>query len=160
MDSVTVKDGFEFNKVITAFYAHIFRHTTSPAGQITKDAISADAIGLVEEAFKSKGGYDAALAEGKYGTNGGMRFVFDIMTEFLKQREKKKHINMVFKEAIDSSDWELKIKLAGIFKNLVGRNLPAELKELPTEQLARNLEEVVAFYSESMDKVSTLLKRL
>jgi len=159
MDSVTVKDGFEFNKAIAAFYAHIFRHTASPAGQITKDAITQYAIDLVEDAFKREGGYDAALAEGRYGTNGGMRFVFDIMTEFLKQDERKKYINMVFKEAIDSTDWDLKIKLAEILKKLVGPNLPAELRELPADQLAKNLEQIVVYYSESMDKVSTLLKR-
>jgi hypothetical protein len=81
------------------------------------------------------------------------------MTEFLKQEERKKYINMVFKEAIDSTDWDLKIKLAEILKKLVGPNLPAELRELPADQLAKNLEQIVVYYSESMDKVSTLLKR-
>ena len=160
MDYVTIDDGFEFNKAIVAFYAHLFRHTVRPAGEITEDALSADAIELVSEAFKSKGGYEAALAEGRYGPNGGLRFVFDVMTEFLKQRERKKYINMVFKEAIDSTDWGLKIKLAEILKKRIWLDLPVELRELPAEQLARNLEEIVACYSESIDKVSTLLKRL
>jgi hypothetical protein len=160
MDFVTVKNGFEFNKAITAFYAHIFRHTALPAGQMTKDATTQNAIRLVEDAFKGKGGSKTALSEGIHGTNGGMRLVFDIMTEYLKQNARENYINMVFKEAIDSTDWDSKIKLAELLRKLVGPNLPAELRELPAEKLAINLEEVVLCYSQSMDKVSTLLKKL
>ena len=67
---------------------------------------------------------------------------------------------MVFKEAIDSTDWDLKTKLAEILRTRVEGALPDELKEMPVEQLARNLEQIVECYSESMDQVTTLLRRL
>ena len=160
MVSVTVKDGFEFNEAITAFYTHMYRHTNSPEGHIKKAALSADAIDLVKNAFKSKGGYKAALSEGKHGTNGGMRLVFDTMTEYLKQIERGKYISMVFKEAIDSSDWDSKVRLTEVLKKLLEPHLPSELRELPAKQLTHHLEEIARCYVASMDKVSDLLKRL
>ena len=160
MVSVTVKDGFEFNEAITAFYTHMYRHTNSPEGHIKKAAFSADAIDLVKNAFKSKGDYKAALSEGKHGTNGGMRLVFDTMTEYLKQIERGKYISMVFKEAIDSSDWDSKVRLTEVLKKLLEPHLPGELRELPAKQLTHHVEEIARCYVASMDKVSDLLKRL
>jgi len=69
-ESVTVKDGFEFNEAITAFYAHLLRHTGSPTGQMKKDAVSAEALDLIERAFERKGGYKSALSEGVHGIHG------------------------------------------------------------------------------------------
>ena len=159
MDANTVKDSFEFNKAITAFCAHIFRHTRSSEGFMERAAFSAEAIDLVKNAFAHKGGYEACLAEGKHGLNGGMRLVFDAMTEYLKQIEKEKYIARIFKETIDPSDWDSKVRLTEVLKKLIEPYLPADLKRLPTKQLALHWEEIIRCYVESMDKVSDLLKR-
>jgi hypothetical protein len=158
--TVRVKDGFEFNEAITAFYAHMFRHTGSPAGNLDRAALSTEAIDLVEKAFERRGGYKAAVAEGKYGINGGMRLVFDSMTEHLKLQEKGKYIVRVFKDAMDPLDWDAKVRLMEVFRERIGPELSAELRELPAEQLASHWEEIIQCYAESMDKVSELMKRL
>ncbi len=160
MDTVTVKNSFEFNDAITAFYAHMFRHTSSPGGHAKKDALSANAIKLVEKAFKKKGGYKAALSEGKDGTNGGMRLVFDVMTEYLKQEEKGKYITMVFKVTIDPFDWDAKVRFMEAFMERIGPELPADLRDLPAKKLADNWETIIRHYAELKAKVSDLLKRL
>jgi hypothetical protein len=157
--SVTVKNGFEFNEAIAAFYAHMFRHTASPTGPLDKNALSADAIDVVEEAFAQKGGYDAALSEGIHGINGGMRFVFDAMAEYLKKKHKKKYAYAVFKTALDSRDWDPKPRLMKAFMDRIGAQLPAELRNLSPEQLAHRWEEIISLYVESMDKFSDVLRR-
>jgi len=158
--TVTVRDGFEFNDAITAFYAHMFRHTSSPGGHAKRDALSADAIKLVEKAFEKKGGYKAALSEGKNGTNGGMRLVFDVMTEYLKQEEKGEYITMVFKVTIDPFDWDAKVRFMEAFMERIGPELPADLRDLPAKKLADNWETIIRHYVELKAKVSDLLKRL
>ncbi len=160
MDTVTVKNSFEFNDTITAFYAHMFRHTSSPGGHAKRDALSANAIKLVEKAFKKKGGYKAALSEGKDGTNGGMRLVFDVMTEYLKQEEKGEYITMVFKVTIDPFDWDAKVRFMEAFMERIGPELPADLRDLPAKKLADNWETIIRHYVELKAKVSDLLKRL
>ena len=112
MDKVTVKDGYEFNETITAFYAHIYRYLESPKGHLKKSALSTEAIDTVENAFGPKGGYTAALAEAKYGINGGMRLVFDTMTEHLKKEQKRKYIPMIFKVMVDPLDWAIQNQIS------------------------------------------------
>lgn len=160
MDKVTVKDSYEFNEAITAFYAHVFRHTSSYIGHLKSSALFTEANDIVEKAFERKGGYDAALAEAKHGINGGMRLVFDAMTEHLKQKQKGKYIPMVFKVIIDPLDWDMKIRLMEVFLGHVGPILPANLRDMPKDQLAKHWEEIIRCYADSLDKVSDLLKRL
>ena len=159
-DSVTVKDGFEFNDAITSFYGHIFRHMDSPEGNLKRSALTSEAIELVRAAFARKGGYNAALAEGKHGINGGMRLIFDSMTEHLKQEKMKKYANMMFKVSIDPLDQNAKIRLMKVFMERIGPQLPADLRGKSSEQLAFHWEEVIHSYSESLDRVSELLKIL
>ena len=159
-DAVTVKDGFEFNDSVTAFYAHLFRHTGSPARQMKKDAVASEAIALVERAFAQKGGYKAALAEGEHGINGGMRLVFDAMTESLKLKGKEDCISMVFKVAMDALDWDKKVRLMKVFMERIGAELPADLRDLPPERLEPHWEEIIRLFVESISKVKDLLKRL
>jgi len=159
-DKVTVKDGHEFNETITAFYAHIYRHLESPTGHLSRSALSTKAIGVVEEAFEHKGGYTAALAEAKYGVNGGVRLIFDTMTEHLKKEKKGKYISMIFKVMIDPLEWDMKVRLMTVFMGLIGSVLPADLKDIPADQVAKHWEEIIRCYADSLDKVSDLLKRL
>ena len=159
-DAVTVKDGFEFNEAVTAFYGHVFRHTGSPAGQMQKSALAADAIDLVEKAFEQKGGYKSALVEGTHGINGGMRLVFDAMTERLKQDGKEKHVDWVFKKALEPLDWEAKVRIMKIFIERIRSGLPADLQALPPEQLASHCDEVIGIFAKSLSKVKEFIRRL
>ena len=160
VDGVTVEDGLGFNEAVTAFYAHLFRHTGSPAGQMKKEAVCAEALDLVERAFSRRGGYRAALSEGKHASNGGMRLVFDLMTEHLKLKRKEDYVRMVFKEAMDALDWDAKVRVMRFFMDCIGPRLPADLRNLPPEQLALHWEEVVGHFVESLSKLKGLLKRL
>ena len=159
-DAVTVRDAFEFNDAITAFYAHLFRHTASPFGHAKRNVLLEDAIELVEKAFKHKGGYKGALSEGKFGAHGGMRLVFDAMTEQEKQDRKAKYITAVFKETIDSFDGDAQVRLMRAFMDRIGPGLPADLRDLPAEKLAPHWETIIRHYIELKEKVSDLLKRL
>lgn len=160
MDKVTVNDGFEFNDSITAFFAHMFRYTGSPAGHTDTDALSTDAIDLVTEAFERKGGYKAALSEGLHGINGGLRIVFDAMTEHRKQKQKGKYISMVFKVIIEPLGWDTQVKLMKVFMKRLEPDLPSDIKDLPSEKLASHWEKILRHYVKFKAKMTDLIKRL
>ena len=160
MDYVVVEDGFEFNEAITSFYAHLLRHTSSPEGHMNKDAVFSDAIDRVEKAFKNEGGYNAALSEGIRGVRGGLRFVFDIMTDHLKQEKAEKIIKGAFKDAIDPEDFDAKVRLMELFIERIGLDLPSDLRDLSPKKLALHWDEIIRCYSESIEKVKDLIKRL
>ena len=123
-------------------------------------ALSAEAIDLAGRAFENRGGYKDALAEAMYATNGGLRRVFDAMTERLKQEQKEKHITMLLKNAIDPLDWDAKVGFMQIFMELIRPDLPADLRDLPPKRLASHWEAIVEHYAEMKAKVSSLLRRL
>lgn len=148
MKTVRVKDASEFNQALTSFYIHILRHTQAPEGHVSRDAAAAEAIDRIEDAFRNTGGYDAALAEAKFGTKGGLRYVFDVMTDQEKSIRKRKYMDMVLKEAIDPLDWETKVKLSAHIKNQYGRYLPDTSRTMEPEQLAHHLEEEILLLAE------------
>lgn len=159
-DAITVKNGFEFNDAITAFYGHMFRHIGSPEGEINRSALTSDAIELVKAAFANKGGYNGALSEGKNGINGGMRLVFDTMTEHLKREKTLRHAEMVYKVSVDALDEDAKVRLMAAFMKRIGPRLPPDLREKSPEQLGFHWEQVIHAYSDSLDKVSELFRIL
>ena len=143
MKSVRVKDAPEFNQALTGFYIHMLRHTQSPEGHVSRDAATAEAINRIENTFRNIGGYDAAVAEAKTGTKGGLHYIFNMMIDHEKMVQKEKYQVMVLKEAIDSFDWESKVSLSVHIKKQYGRYLPDTFRTMEPEQLAHHLEEVI-----------------
>jgi len=125
-----------------------------------KSGLTSEAIDLVERAFERKGGYRSALSEGKNGINGGMRLVFDAMTESLKLKRKEDYIRMVFKITMDALDWDSKVRLMKVFMKRIGAELPADLRDLPPDRLESHWEEILRVSVESLSKVKNLLRRL
>ncbi|MFC1895238.1 hypothetical protein ACFL0Q_01040 [Thermodesulfobacteriota bacterium] len=159
-DRISVKDGFEFDETVTSFYGHMYRHAGLHTIPVDKNALSAEAIDLVTEAFSRIGGYNAALSEGKYATNGGMRMVFDTMTDYLKNKGRQKYIQRIFKSTIDPHDRDTQERLMKVFLLGIKHELPNDLKELSAKQLVPHWELILSVYAESMQKVTDLLKRL
>jgi hypothetical protein len=159
-DKISVKDGFEFNEAITGFYGHMYRHCNLQAAHTDKNALSAEAIDLVTKAFSRKGEYNAALSEGKYATNGGLRMVFDAMTDYMKIAGWEKYITRIFKNTIDSLNWDDKVCLMEVFMKRIKSELPEDLKDLPAEKLALHWESIIKYYAESKSNVADLLKKL
>ena len=89
MKTVRVKDASEFNQALTGFYIHMLRHTQSPEGHVSRDAAAAEAIDRIENTFRSMGGYDAAVAEAKTGTKGGLHYIFNMMVDHEKMVQKE-----------------------------------------------------------------------
>jgi hypothetical protein len=157
--SVTVKDASEFNEAVTGFYIHLLRHTQSLEGHVSRDAATADAIDRIEESFRNAGGYDTALSEAKFATKGGLRYVFDVMTDQEKSVRKRKYKDMVLKEAIDPLEWEAKVKLSVHIQKQYGRYLPDTFRAMQPEQLAHHLEEIVLLLAEGERDMDRWLKK-
>ena len=159
MKTVRVKDASEFNQAITGFYIHMLRHIQSPEGHVSRDAAAADAIDRIEDSFRNAGGYEAALAEAKFGTKGGLRYVFDVMTDQEKSVRKRKYKDMVLKEAIDPLDWGTKVKLSAHIQKQYGRYLPDTFRTMEPEQLAHHLEEIILLLAEGEKDMDRWLRK-
>jgi len=160
MDSVTVENYQDFLESITAFYAHLLRHT----GQLNEvDAMSrlgSDALDLAKRSFSGQGEEKAAYAEATSGTKGGLRHVFDLMTQRLKMEDRNKYVQMVLKTTIDPLNFDAKTAVIKALINQVAATLPEEILSQPPERYAADYEEIVHAYAESLEKLAEKIKLL
>ena len=61
---------------------------------------------------------------------------------------------------MDPRDWDAKVKLMEVFMEGIGKELPADLQELPAKQLAGHWETIIEHYGRLKAEISDLLKRL
>jgi len=159
INSILVTSFESFNKKIVSFYLHLLRNTWSISDSVSLEAAGPEAFALLERAFTNKGGIKAALAEAKHATkNGGLRFVFDQMTNQFKREEQGKHVNSVLKSVMDPLDWEGKVALTGEIIKRLEHNLPSKITSQPPERWAGHYEIIVRAYVESMDQVKSLFR--
>ncbi|MFC1814049.1 hypothetical protein ACFL03_15300 [Thermodesulfobacteriota bacterium] len=158
MDTVIVKSSDEFNHTIASFYVHLLRHTRKVPIPVDFKAAGAEAFALLERAFSQKGGLPAALEEAKNAINGGLRLIFDLMTDQLRREEQEKHINGVLKLVMDPLDWDGKVALMGEVLRRLEPHLPPEIILQPPERFAAHYESIVRAYVQSMDQVKLLFR--
>jgi hypothetical protein len=89
-----------------------------------------------------------------------MRFVFDTITDYLKQKAIDKHVNRIFIESIDPLDGDARVKLTEIVLKRIGPSMPRALRDIPADQLESQLETVLRYYVDSLDKVINMMRTL
>lgn len=149
IESITVETNDEFLDVVTAFFSHILHHTNKIQGSPDQGGISAEALAVLNRTFPGKKGYNEALSEARNGTRGGLRFLMDAMTEYLKQEAREKHILKTFKENIDPLDFVAKTRIIEEIIRLSGHFLPEHITLQPPERYALDYEEIVKAYIKS-----------
>jgi len=160
LNKVTVETHEEFLDYLTAFYAHIYRYTNKIDQPIDKNALDSESLNIFNKTFNDKTKYNEALAESKNGTKGGMRYIFDIITEYLKQVAAEKHIIKIFRETIDPLEYQNRVT---IIKEILYRekgNLPKELSSQPPEKYAVDYEDIIKAYAQSKTNLISILRRL
>ena len=155
---VTTESHEVFHDTISAFYLALLRYAESVPASVDSREVTAEAFALLERAFRNKGGADAAWAEARYGTRGGMRFVLDALTEQLKTEQQAKHIDRVLKEALDPLDWNERVEFMRAFLVRISTQLPPDIREQPPERFARHYEVIIQAYVQSLDHVRQLLR--
>lgn len=153
----------EHNELIdcaAAFYINLLRHASKLSEVVDIDAASADAVALLEEAFAGRGGFQAAVVEARTGSEGGLRFILDRMTDQYKMQEQRKHVKQVLKMALDPLDWDGKVSLIADLKQYLKPCLSPDLLSEPDEKLASSYELVVEEIVKFMDKIKSLFKSL
>ncbi len=160
MNSVIVSSHEVFYEHIAAYYVHLSRHTHDYSGAVDLDAAGAEALEILERAFANKGGFNAALAEARQATNGGMRYVLDVFTEQYKREQKEKYVSRIFKLAMDPLDWEGKVKFMESVISRLKHILPLEITNQPAERFAIHFEPIVRALNQARDELASVFKKL
>jgi len=160
LDKITVNSHEELLAVLTGFYTHVLRYNDSETGHVDQACMETEALDLFTRAFPGKQRNRDALAEARHGTRGGIRYILDTLTEFLKQEARQKYIVKTFNDAIDPLDYEARLAMIkDLLKREEGR-LPSDITSQPPEKFADDYEAIIQAYVESITKVTDIFKRL
>ena len=160
MGSVVVCSNDEFYDVIASYYIHLSRHAKGYMGPADMDSAGRESIKILERAYAKRGGFQAAEAEAKHATNGGMRYVLDLMTDQFKQEEKEKHVSWIFKMAMNPLDWDGKVQLMKSLIKHLKHILPSDIADQPAERYAGNFEPIVMALCHSKDKMISIFRSI
>jgi len=160
MDAVVIDSSEAFHETISAFYLHLQRYTETEFAPCDSKSDPRDAMNLLEEAFIHQGGYQAALAEAKFAINGGLRYVFDKMTDQFKREEYEKHVNFILKSFLKPLEWEDRVAVIKEIMTRFSAYLPAEVLSQPPEQFIKHLDTIVKAIVQFIDRVKSLFRSL
>ena len=155
---VVVDSHEAFYDEIESFYLAMLRQSAG-CSVTASDMLAAEAHDLLSRVFADKGGVEAALAEARYGTSGGMRYILDVMTERFRAEQMAKWVNQVLKTALDALDWNARVAFMKAFLARIGPQLPAEIRSQPPERFARHYEVVLQEYVKSLNHLNRVLQR-
>jgi len=160
MDSVTLTSYDEFVDSITSFYIHILRHYRKISEPVDRSTAAKEALELLEGAFSKEGGLKGAWSEARHGTKGGLKFIFDAMTEQLIRQEQEKHINYVIKATMDPLDRGRRKSLIVSLLEHLRPALPPDILSQPVDMFVDHHESIVRIYIRSFAEVKSFLRSL
>lgn len=150
-----------FSGVITDYYNHHFR-CVSNGGSLSRADAAGRAKEILEREYRRqrKGDIVAAFNDAHDGTNGGMRVVLDTIAEALKAEFVERYVRDVFDRHVAPNSWEHKVEIVRQFIRQCGANLASSIRAHQPERYAHNYEELIRSYVESLQRTSSIFRRL
>lgn len=159
--SSTVASYDEFIGIVESFFVHLQTYTNAGTPAVPDAECVADrAMALLNETFRSHGGAQAAYAQARDGTEGGIRAVLDAMTEQYKTRLQADHVAVVLEKAVAAMSWPDRIRFTQAAMNRLRPFLPAEIRDEPPERFARQAADIAKAYVRSTSPMLRLLSTM
>ncbi|MFC2085205.1 hypothetical protein ACFLS9_09115, partial [Bacteroidota bacterium] len=158
--NMTVNDDIEFDNMIADYYNYHFGRCISTGAKLIRSESAGRAKEIIEKGYKSKGLEKLnAYYDGKYGTNGGMYRILDLIAESLKEQAVKYHIRDVLDRYIEPSSFDEQVSIVKEIFQKIGYSLPYIDYDHP-ERYARNYEELIRALVEHIKLQYAIFRRL
>ena len=157
----TVDTFDEFGDAITDYYNHHFQ-AVSNGGSLPRADAAGRAKEILEREYRRRRNGDivAAFNDAHDGTNGGLRVVLDTIAEALKTEFVERYIRDVFDRHVAPNAWEDKVEIIRQFIRQCGANLSSSIRADQPERYAQNFQELVRSYVDSLQRTSSIFRRL
>jgi len=156
----TVINFDEFTLVIGDYYNRHF-HYVSNGGSLSSVDAAGRAKDLLDRAYRRRNSdIVGAFNDAHDGTNGGLRVVLDTIAEALKLEFVERYIRDVFDRHVAPNSWEDKVEIIRQFILQCGANLSSAIRAHQPERYAQNFQELIRSYVDSLQRTSSIFRRL
>jgi len=160
MNKNTVSDDTEFDDVIFEYYNHHYTKCVAGGGSLSRADAASMAKEIINQEYRRKGRDKLhAYADGKDGTNGGMRAILDIIMERLKEDAIERHMRDVLDRYVAPTSFDEQVSIVREIINRTGISSTYVDADRP-ERYARNYEELIRGLVETFKLQAGRFRRL
>lgn len=158
----TVNSYNEFSDRIANYYNYHFVSCVSYGGALSTSDAASKAKKLLEQESRRNGRGDivAVYNDARDGTNSGLRRVFDLIAEGLKNEAVDNYVTDVFDRYIEPNSWDQKVDMIRQFIAHCGVNLSRDIQTNKPERYASSYKEIINAYVQALRQTSSVFKRL
>jgi len=161
LPSNTVRTFDEFGNVIADYYGYHFQ-CVSNGGSLSPMDAAGRAKEVLDQEYRRRRQSDivGAFNDAHDVTNGGLRVVLDTIAEALKVEFVERYIRDVFDRCVAPNDWDTKVEIIRQFIRQCGANLASSIRADQPERYAQNYQDLIRSYVDSLQKTSSIFRRL
>lgn len=159
-NKTTIGGYTEFIEMIGRYYNHHYQKAISKGTRFPKFEAEERAKEIIAQAYRRQNG-DVVMAynDAYDGTNGGMRGIFDLIADGIRQQSIERYIGHVFDQYVSPISWEDKVELVRDFIAKVGHTLSSSIHRHQPERYARDYKELVSEFAESLKRPARQFRR-
>lgn len=154
----TVDSWDEFLDAITGYFSWHFGKLGW--GSMPRWKALAGAKEAIERGGRIKGRtLEEASQDARYGTNGGLRGILDVIADNFKMQDTEAYVSNVFSENLDITSWEERVDIVRQFISRCGQDLSSYIDVSNPEKYARDCVDLIKSYVQALAIASSATRR-
>lgn len=160
-DSNTVDDFHDYGRKVGHFYNYQYTGTIAIGGTLSPAEAEGRAKEIIEHEYRRRGGdIVTAYNDAHDGTNGGLRAQFDLIAERLKLESVERYVRAIFDQFVQPSSYEDQVEVIRQLLATYGPSLGSAVDRTDPKRYARNYQELIRAIVESLQRTSSVFRRL
>jgi len=142
--SLTVGSFAEFERAIGDYYANHFQECVATGAKLPDFEAKQRAKAIIEAAYREKGGTIAeAFTDASDGLNGGMRHMFDLIADSLKQESVRNYVESVIDRYVTPVSHDEKVEIIKQLIALLPENYRGGIDTKHPERYAHDYKQII-----------------
>jgi predicted metallopeptidase len=159
--TLAVNDYREFQRLIGDYYSYHCTACRMAPQPVSAMESQARAKRLLEQAYRRRhGDIVTAYNDAHDGTNSGVRGILDALADGLKSEAMELYVTNIFDTYVAPNSWEDQVEIIRQFIAEYGASLSGSIHVHQPERYARNYNELINAYIESLREPARLYRRL
>ena len=159
--SNTVRNWREFEDAIEDYSAYHHEQCVAPGARLPRTEALGKGKEIIEQAYRRRrSDIVGAFTDAKHSTNGGMNSILDVIADGLKMESIMRYTRDQFESRVAPNDWDEKVEIVRQFLHRFGPLLGDTIDRNRPERYAERHEELIRAFSDGLNQMSSVFRRL